>query len=378
MEAPAVTAPPEAVFQKIAAGGGRRGRTNDVSIYRSFYKKYIDVKGMPVVASGEVADEALQRTYTSSRTCSPAGPTCSRRWSTTARASSSSARTRSIPTCRSIANTPNPLTMNERVRGTGGLASPASARRTCSTCRSTATTTRASASTSSATPSTAPCAPLKPGLDASARTPSSITRDKRAVESTYAGSNPAEYWAEICKAYFDCNRVNNWNHGPVGTREQLKEYDPKGYELVRTAFKLTPENDWRYIPWQRSRASLRRPPEFKIDPYYTKFTWAREFPVLGRSASDEALLKANDTIRKMFAYRHDILKALIADGAKLVVLGRGERLSDLPEFKNLHGATNFDLAVRMCDYSPATRTLVIGEENVAGQRPRSVSSAGAW
>src|SRR5207248_6172185 len=27
------------------------------------YKKYIDVKGMPVVAAAEVADEALQRTY---------------------------------------------------------------------------------------------------------------------------------------------------------------------------------------------------------------------------------------------------------------------------------------------------------------------------
>ena len=60
-------------------------------------------------------------------------------------------------------------------------------------------------------------------------------------------------------------------------------------------------------------------------PYYTKFTWAREFTVVGRGASDEALLKANDTIRNMFAYRHDILKALIADGVKLVVLGRGRK-----------------------------------------------------
>ena len=39
--------------------------------------------------------------------------------------------------------------------------------------------------------------------------------------------------------------------------------------------------------------------------------------MIGRGARDEALLKANDTIRKMFAYRHDILKALIADGVKL-------------------------------------------------------------
>ena len=89
----------------------------------------------------------------------------------------------------------------------------------------------------------------------------------------------------------------------------------------------------------RTLPSVAPPPaKFKIDPYYTKFTWAREFTVLGRGASDEALLKANDTIRKMFAYRHDILKALIADGVKLVVLGRGERLADLPEFPALEAS----------------------------------------
>ena len=43
----------------------------------------------------------------------------------------------------------------------------------------------------------------------------------------------------------------------------------------------------------------------------------------------------------MFAYRHDILKALIADGARLVVLGRGEKLSDLPEFKEARMKAGF-------------------------------------
>ena len=44
--------------------------------------------------------------------------------------------------------------------------------------------------------------------------------------------------------------------------------------------------------------------------------------------SDEALLKANDTIRKMFAYRHDILKAMIAgetDPSRLAELGSIDR-----------------------------------------------------
>ena len=155
---------------------------------------------------------------------------------------------------------------------------------------------------------------------------------KGLFKDTYAGSNPAEYWAEIAQTYFDSDRVNNWNHGPIARREQLKIYDPEGYELVRTTFNLSPEQDWRYA-WLQPLPNVIAPPaKFKIDPYYTKFTWAREFTVVGRQASDEALLKANDTIRKMFAYRHDILKALIADGVKLVVLGPQERISDLPEY----------------------------------------------
>jgi alpha-glucosidase len=67
--------------------------------------------------------------------------------------------------------------------------------------------------------------------------------------------------------------------------------------------------------------------------------------------SDEALLRANDIIRKMFAYRHDILKAMIADGARLVVLGRNEKLSDLPEFKAAKDQPGFD-EVRFYNYPP--------------------------
>jgi len=93
-------------------------------------------------------------------------------------------------------------------------------------------------------------------------------------------------------------------------------------------------------------------------------TLAREFTVVSRGASDAAMLKANDTIRKMFAYRHDILKALIADGVKLVVLGPGERLVDLPELKALRDAKDFDPLARFLDYSPQAKLLVVAQENV--------------
>src|SRR5262249_22767606 len=133
---------------------------------------------------------------------------------------------------------------------------------------------------------------------------------------------------------------------------------------VRTTFNLTPANDWRFVPLRKQPSVMVPPSRFKFDPYYTKFTWAREFPVLGsKQVSDDALLKANDVIRKMFAYRHDILKAMIADGARLVVLGQSERLSNLPEFKESRGKAGFD-EVRYLDYTPAAKLVVVPEENI--------------
>src|SRR5213075_970618 len=141
--------------------------------------------------------------------------------------------------------------------------------------------------------------------------------------------------------------------------------DPEGYDLVRTTFLLTPAQDWRYRPLRPQPSVLPPPARFKIDPYYTTFSWERKFAVLGsRHVSDEALLKANDTIRKMFAYRHDILKALIAEGVKLVVLGRNETLADLPEYNLLRQSQGFDPLARSFSYRPVTKLLAVSEENL--------------
>ncbi len=52
-------------------------------------------------------------------------------------------------------------------------------------------------------------------------------KNKNLYEHAYAGSNAGEYWAEICQAYFDCNRVNNWNHGPLGIENSSRFTIPK-------------------------------------------------------------------------------------------------------------------------------------------------------
>ena len=356
MKYPLVTAPPDSFFEKV--------RERDRKTAREFYRKYIDVKGMPVVAAAEVADLALQRTYEIVTHMLAGRPDILKglveRGMYLVIIGADQVYT-DLPENR---NARNPDYLNERVRGTGGFPTSFGEENLLSLpidryddesiavhefCHTIDSTLRRIDPTWRDRKDAAYRNAVKKGL----------------YKDTYAIGNSGEYWAEIAQAYFDCNRVNNWNHGPIGRREQLKIYDPGGYELVRSTFNLSPDQDWRYS-WLRTLPNVERPPaKFHINPYYTKFTWAREFTVIGREASDEALLKANDTIRKMFAYRHDILKALIADGVKLVVLGPEESLSDLPEYKKI-AVGSLDHTARFLDYSPEVKLLVVDQENVLG------------
>ena len=153
-------------------------------------------------------------------------------------------------------------------------------------------------------------------------------------KNTYAGSNPAEYWAEAVQCYFDCDRRNNWNHNWVHTREELAKYDPNVCKFIGETFNLTPGQDWRY-KWLAKQPAVTTPPaKLKADKFYTKYVDCRSLPIIGsEKVSDEAMLKANEIIRNMFTYRHDILKAMIDDGLRVVVLAETETLADVPDHK---------------------------------------------
>lgn len=354
-ESPPVTSPPDSFFQLV--------RERDRDVARQFYKKYMDVKGMPVAASAEVSDLALQRTYDLVTHLLAGRPDVLRAMVSNGMYLIIIGKDQVYTDMPEYRNHPNPAYQNERVRGTGGKPTSFGEENLLSLpldryddesiglhefCHTIDSTLRS----------------IDPTWTERRNKVFQNALDKGIWKNTYAGSNPAEYWAEVCQSYFDCNRLNNWNHGPIGTRELLKTCDPMAYELVRTAFQLSPEQDYHY-QWLQKLPNITPPPaKFKINSYYRKFTWAREFVVVGKEASDDALLKANDTIRKMFAYRHDILKALINDGAKLVVLGRREKLTDLPEWEAANRGTNFDLLGRSLDYDAAGKTMVVGEENV--------------
>ncbi len=354
---PRVTAPPASFFEMVNAP--------DREAARKFYAKYIDVRGMPVVAAAVVDDAALQRTYTIVTSMLAGRPDILQALVKNRMYLIIMGKDQLYTDMPEYRNHPNPTFQNERVRGTGGRPTSFGEENLLTLpidryddesigvhefCHTVDGALRS----------------IDPTWTQRRNAAHQNARDKGLYQWAYAQSNAGEYWGEICQTYFDTQRVNNWNHNFVGTREQLKEYDPMGYELARTAFNLTPETDWRYTP-MRTLPNVAAPPaRFKVDPWYTKFTWAREFTVIGRGASDEAMLRANDVIRKMFAYRHDILKALIADGVTLVVLGRGERIADLPEYTRLADKRPVDALARVLDYSPALKLLVAGEENVLG------------
>jgi hypothetical protein len=351
LAAPAVTAPPDNFFELVRER--HRARARD------FYKKHINVGGLPVVAAEEVADAALVRTSEIVNHMLAGRPDILEAMVRNGMYLIIIGRDQVYTDMPEYSEHANPAYQNERVRGTGGKPTSFGEENVLSLpldryddesiavhefCHTIDSTLRS----------------IDPAWNEKRNAAYRRAMDKGLWKYSYAAGNPGEFWAEIAQSYFDCNRVNNWNHGPIGTREQLKAYDPESYELVRSTFRLSPSNDWRYAWVQTLPNVTPPPPRFKIDPHYTRFTWAREFPVAGRGASEDALLKANDTIRKMFAYRHDILKALINDGVKLVVLGKNERLADLPEIRD----KEIDPLARFLEYTSDLKLIVVAEENV--------------
>lgn len=92
-------------------------------------------------------------------------------------------------------------------------------------------------------------------------------------KSKYAGTNPAEYWAEAVQSWFDCNRQNDYEHNHVDTREELKEYDPEMAKLVESVFG---DAKWRYRkPKDRDQSEIAHLAGY--DPESApKFSWPAE------------------------------------------------------------------------------------------------------
>ncbi len=98
-------------------------------------------------------------------------------------------------------------------------------------------------------------------------------RKKGLWKGTYAITNREEYWAEGSQSWFNTNWRNDSLHNHVKTREQLKKYDP---ELAVLLTEVYGDTDWRYTK-AKMRTHLSHLKIFNPSES-PKFKWQSSFP----------------------------------------------------------------------------------------------------
>jgi photosystem II stability/assembly factor-like uncharacterized protein len=74
-------------------------------------------------------------------------------------------------------------------------------------------------------------------------------------KDTYAASNHSEYWAEGVQSYFDCNNPPNKGvHNDINTREELEKYDKRLFDLVDETFK---KPAFRYVRFDKRNPAAK-------------------------------------------------------------------------------------------------------------------------
>jgi hypothetical protein len=76
------------------------------------------------------------------------------------------------------------------------------------------------------------------------------------------------------------------------------------------------------------------------------------------------MLEANYLIREMFAYRHDILKALIDADLRFVVIAENEKVTDVPEYHDLQRKRWWNNQRRSPGYNRRRSIISCTEENL--------------
>ena len=107
------------------------------------------------------------------------------------------------------------------------------------------------------------------------------------------------------------------------------------------------------------------PKEFReklnLDPFYQKYVDLDGLPILSSAkVSDAGLLEAAHLIRQMLAERTDILKALVRNRVRFVVMAPAEMTTDVPEQRNMTPKEYWDRRAR----GLGGRITSCGEENL--------------
>ncbi|HEX7665515.1 MAG TPA: hypothetical protein VF407_13410 [Polyangiaceae bacterium] len=127
---------------------------------------------------------------------------------------------------------------------------------------------------------------VDPTFDARLAAAYANARSKGLWDHTYAAENKEEYWAEATQSWFDTNRVNDNEHGPIDTRAKLEPYDPPIAALLTEVYG---DGTWRF-----HKISQRGPDELGhlagLDrAALGSFEWPPSAPPLGQGAPSSTL-----------------------------------------------------------------------------------------
>ncbi len=109
------------------------------------------------------------------------------------------------------------------------------------------------------------------------------------------------------------------------------------------------------------------PADLKADPFYKKYVSADGLPVLAsEKVNDYALKEAAFLVTEMLALRPDVLKAMVASGSRLCIIGYQEFTTDLPGWQHMKPKDYWDARARGMGGSKTDPLCSCAEENLLG------------
>lgn len=182
----------------------------------------------------------------------------------------------------------------------------------------------------------------------------------------YALTNHKEYFAELTEAYFGVNDFFPLN------RTHLREHDPAMARLLGELWRVTPSTPPvttadQPAPGAASYVVGVPPAELKLPPFYRKHVSAGGYPIVSsEKVNDYALKEAAYLVDLMLARRPDVRRVMIESGSRLIVIGRDEFSTDIPEYAHMKPKDFWDARARGFGGSQSDPVCSCGEENLLG------------
>jgi hypothetical protein len=113
-------------------------------------------------------------------------------------------------------------------------------------------------------------------------------------------------------------------------------------------------------------AAVTAPPAaLRLDPFYKKYVSAHGLPIVASGAVDDhALLEVAYLADLMLAKRPDVRAAMIANGSRVIIMGRAEFTTDIPEYAHMKPKDYWDARARGLGGSETDPVCSCAEENI--------------